>query len=102
MSTEQQILRLGGSGILEPKDLRDLNEAVRRVYELMRDGRWYSAEEIEMAAGVNGRPAREGLRRMRELRSAGYEIDRERCDDNRVFRYRLKIRTRGLPAFWRD
>lgn len=49
-------------------DLNEFNEAVGRVWSLMCDGEWHYASEIEKVAGVTGRPAREGLRRMRELR----------------------------------
>ena len=49
-------------------DLEEFNEAVGRVWSLMQDGEWHAASEIEEAAGFPGSPAREGLRRMRELR----------------------------------
>jgi hypothetical protein len=101
MST-QQILKLGGCGILNHKDVAEFKAAVRRVYALMCDGRWYAADEIENAAGEHGRPAREGLRRMRELREAGFEIDRERQGDGRTWKYRLRIKiSAGIPAHWR-
>jgi len=53
---------------LSENDLEDFNDAVARVWVLLRDGEWHYANEIEEAAGSPGRPAREGLRRMRELR----------------------------------
>ena len=53
---------------LHENDLEDFNEAVGRVWSLMQDGEWHAASEIEEAAGLPGRPAREGFRRMRELR----------------------------------
>ena len=101
MST-QELLRLGGVGILNEKDLSELSASTRRVHTLMRDGRWHTADEIEHAAGENGVPAREGLRRMRELRAAGWEIERERCGERREFKYRLKVKMKGLPSIWRD
>lgn len=64
----QQVAALGGVGILTPDDLKDLKEGVFRVYNLMKDGNCHSPDEICLAAGKNGVPAREGLRRMRELR----------------------------------
>ena len=53
---------------LYESDLEDFNDAVGRVWVLLRDGEWHYARDIEEAAGSPGRPAREGLRRMRELR----------------------------------
>ena len=46
----------------------DLSENDLEDWVLLRDGEWHYANEIEEAAGSPGRPAREGLRRMRELR----------------------------------
>ena len=53
---------------LYESDLEDFNNSVIRVWSLLRDGEWHYAKDIESAAGSTGRPAREGLRRMRELR----------------------------------
>jgi len=53
---------------LHGNDLDEFNEAISRIWSLMRDGEWHYASEIEKVAGVPGRPAREGLRRLRELR----------------------------------
>jgi hypothetical protein len=79
---------LGGHGILTPVDLEDLSESTQRVFNLMRDGKWHSADKICLAAGHNGIPASEGLRRMRELRAL-YEIDRRKVSDGRLFEYRI-------------
>jgi hypothetical protein len=65
-----RVKALGGEGILTEKDLRELNAAVQRVYALMVDHDWHTADEIRLAAGMDGIPASEGLRRMRELRPA--------------------------------
>jgi hypothetical protein len=80
--------RLGGEGILTKKDLDELNASTVRVFELMKDGLWHTAAEIEMAAGVAGIPARGGTRRMRELRKH-FEIKLRRLGDGRNFEYRL-------------
>lgn len=82
---------LGGAGVLTEKDLRDLGAACIRVYLLMRDGAWHSADTIRAAAGKNGLPASEGLRRMRELRKF-FNIERRRIHDSRLFEYRLTKR----------
>lgn len=91
LSFEEHIKKLGGEGILCDADMPSLKAGRKRVFELMRDGAWHTAEEICDAAGENGIPAREGLRRMRELRQHGFFIERERMDHRR-FRYRMKMR----------
>jgi len=70
-------------------DLEQFNDAVGRVWSLMRDGNWHYASEIEKIAGVPGRPAREGLRRMRELRPV-------------LISRGLSIECRRVAAFSRD
>lgn len=87
---QREIRRLGGDGILTATDLPDLHSGTGRVFRMMLDGRWYSAEQIELAAGENGVPAREGLRRMRDIRKIpGFDIERKRLDGTRQWVYRL-------------
>lgn len=67
------------------QDMRDFNESQLRVFELMRDGNWHDAIAIRAAAQGS-----EGLRRLRELRAKGYQIDkRKTAGGGRLFEYRL-------------
>ena len=86
--TQRDILRLGGEGVLTPEDIPELKAGTRRVLALMLDGRFHSAQEIMLAAGRDGVPAMEGLRRMRELRGHGFDLEKERVG-NRQWMYRL-------------
>lgn len=81
---QREIAALGGIGILTEADLRDLKGGRRRVYELMKNGFWYSREEVCAAAGGS-----EGLRRMRELRKY-YEVEKKRLEGRRCWIYRLR------------
>jgi len=89
--TQLDISRLGGEGILTPEDIPELKAGARRVLALMRDSRFHSAEEIMVAAGKGGVPAMEGLRRMRELRAHGFDVEKEMVGTRR-WMYRLKER----------
>ena len=51
-----------------PDRVPEFAPAVQRIYALMRDGDWHTAHDIRAAAGEDGRPSTEGLRRMRQLR----------------------------------
>ena len=73
--TQRDISRLGGEGILTPDDIPELKAGTRRVWALMQDGQFHSAQEIMGAAGKGDIPAMEGLRRMRELRAHGFDLD---------------------------
>lgn len=77
---------LGGTATLSPADLEALGAATGRIYKLMRDGRWYTREEIVRAAGQL-----EGTRRMRELRR-WFDIQRRRQGESRLWEYRLHKR----------
>lgn len=86
---QRYIASVGGEGILKPSDVADLNAAEMRVLNLMRDGRWHSADEIIRVAGQ-----REGLRRMRRLRILpGVDIEMRRISESRNYEYRLEERT---------
>ena len=79
------INRLGGDGILTDEDLKDFSKAETRIIRLMEDGQWYGAERI-----IYYSQQREGLRRLRNLRSRGFVVERRRANgSNREFLYRL-------------
>lgn len=63
---------LGGTETLSDSDLDDLGKGVRLVHELMKDGRWHTADEVKRATGQ-----REGLRRLRELRRFGFVVEKK-------------------------
>lgn len=65
-------------------DFYGLQAACRKVYDLMRDGQWHSAQSIIDASGQ-----REGLRRMRDLRQIGYVLEQHRPEGSREWSYRL-------------
>jgi len=65
-------------------DFYGLQRACRLVYDLMRDGAWHTATAIIEASGQ-----REGLRRMRDLRQIGYQIEQHRPEGGREWSYRL-------------
>lgn len=67
------------------KDQRELSGGMQRVLNLLKDGAWHTAAEIlEVAKGS------EGLRRLRDLRKHGHQIEARRsADDSRMFVYRL-------------
>ena len=91
--TLQKIRALGGEGILNEKDIADFSDATKRVLALMADGCWHGADEVRTAAGKNGTPATEGLRRMRELRKF-FNIEKARDRAFRSFTYRLTFKAR--------
>ena len=75
---------------LTERDMQDLTEAEVRVFRLMRDNGWYSATEI-----IEVSQQREGLRRMRALRSCSLVsgIEKRRVNsDSREFEYRLVLK----------
>jgi len=84
----------GAEGILSKDDVAELQAGVRRVYELMKDLEWHTPYEICQAAGTNGFPAMEGLRRLRDLypimESAGFYRRKKLAEGtNRFFLYRF-------------
>lgn len=83
----------GAENILETHEVESLQAAVYRVLVLMIDMQWHGANEIRLAAGSDGIPASEGLRRMRDLRpiltKLGLGIEKNRDGKSRLYRYRI-------------
>lgn len=71
--------------LLNENDMLELGKATRRVYELMKDGRWHSCTAVIEASEI-----RDGTRAMRHLR-LHYDIEVKRqSDESREFWYKLK------------
>jgi hypothetical protein len=78
------IKQLGGEGILNKDDLLDFSKAEQAILRWMQGGEWRSASSIIEQSGQ-----REGLRRLRNLRSKGLVIERKRVSKEREFYYRM-------------
>lgn len=82
---------LGGVDLSEI-DLAEFSDSEKRVFMLLSDREWHSAEEIRIVAGKPGKPASEGLRRLRNLRGPlgmfGFLID-SRIAAGRLYEYRI-------------
>ncbi len=83
-SKSKQIKTLGGVGILNEEDLKDFSKAEKRIINLMSDGKWHRAAFIIVESRQ-----REGLRRLRGLRTKGYKIEKRRDGFTREFYYKL-------------
>lgn len=88
MTDWDQIMKLGGAGILSRQDIADLRTQRARVLYLMLDGEWHSADIIITASG-----GREGLRRMRELREIPNVTIERKTGPSRNFKYRLNYKS---------
>ena len=85
MKAKATIKSLGGKGILTTQDLKDFSKAQRLILGLMSDGEWHPASEIIEVGGQ-----RESLRRLRDLRSSGYDVQLKRDSQSRDFLYQLQ------------
>ena len=84
---------LGGGETVNPLDLAELKAGTRRVAALMLDGHWHGPDAICAAAGAGDASAREGLRRLRELRRVpGVRVEKVRVGEGRNWLYRLTVR----------
>jgi hypothetical protein len=71
------------SPLLLSEDLPSLKSQRLKVALLMLDLFWHTRFEIEKVAG-----GAEGMRRMRELRQRGWEIEKRRIEGRRAWQYR--------------
>jgi hypothetical protein len=82
----KEISKLGGVDVITDHDLSDFSKAKKRILDLMSDGAWHTATEIIEVTGQ-----REGLRRLRDLRGKGIEVEVMRDGDKREFLYRINM-----------
>jgi hypothetical protein len=63
-----------------------------RICAMMIDGQWHTTATIELAASKDGQiRAKDGLRRMRDLRKVGYTIEKRRMSGYKEYDYRLVV-----------
>lgn len=71
------------------QDKADFNKARTRIFKLMSDQKWHTADKI-----IRVSQQREGLRRLRELRKrsdvAKIHVKRK-CGEQRIFLYRMEM-----------
>lgn len=79
---------LGEQIALFPEKPLSAGEKLRRVAKLLASGRWHSGPEI-CDPNVGGS---EGLRRLRELRAQGWDIEKRRIPNSDAFEYRVRCR----------
>ena len=73
-------LRFNGPAYDPDKDAARLTGQIKRVYDLMQDGKWRSLAEIEAGTGDPQASISAQLRHLRKPRFGGYAVDRERRD----------------------
>jgi hypothetical protein len=82
------------AGVMFAREVKDMTRASARIFRLLSDRQWHSADEIRRVAGQGGIPASEGLRRMRDLRKVlrayNLQIENARFQNSRMFYYRLQ------------
>jgi len=80
------VASIGGEGIIRKQDIPILYKGVQQVFDIMKDGNWYTIPQLRERTGQEGAD-----RRMRELRQNGYTVDRRRVGDSRLWEYRLDL-----------
>ena len=83
--SSKYIASIGGQGIVREKDIPSMKKGVQAVFDIMKDGRWYTIPMLRTLIGQEGAD-----RRMRELRQAGIQVEKRRCGESRLFEYRIQ------------
>jgi hypothetical protein len=72
----------------ESLDKHRLNCQLRKVFDFMRDSKWYTLREIALAVGGSESGVSARLRDFRKPRFGGHTVERRRVDGG-LFQYRL-------------
>jgi hypothetical protein len=80
-----------GADYKKKRDYNRLKGQILNVYNLMRDGRWRSVQEIsaEIHAPENSVSAQ--LRNLRKEANGGFNVERRRRNDSNLSEYRLVL-----------
>jgi hypothetical protein len=78
-----------GEGYVRQRDQFPLTKQLHLLFNLMRDGKWRSLEQINQATCIPEASASAGLRDFRKKRNGSYTVDRVHVG-NRLYMYRLR------------
>ena len=77
-----------GSTYERERDRHRLNSRLRKLWDFMRDGKWYTNEEMLHAIGGSGTGTTARYRDFRKARFGGHTVERRRVSGG-LFEYRL-------------
>ncbi len=92
----QEALQFDGSTIDATLDNERLGAQLKRVWELMRDGRWRSLREISQQTGDPESSISARLRDWRKPRNGPHTVERRRISGG-LYEYRLLVTARQYP-----
>lgn len=74
-------------------DAERLTGQLRRVYDLMKDGKWRSLDEISMRTSAPHASVSAQLRNLRKLKFGGHTVDKKRFGATNLgfYKYRLVL-----------
>ena len=86
-----------GDDIDHARDGERLTGQLLRIWEVIKDGKWYTLTDISIAAKATEASVSAQLRNLRKHRFGGHEIEKEYLDDG-LYRYRLTITSNKKEA----
>lgn len=75
-------------------DAPRLSGGPRRVFNVMKDGKWRTVQQIERRTGDTARSVRDHLRSLREPRFGGHTVERQHLSEG-LYIYRLDVSDGG-------
>ena len=89
-----QEIRFNGPDYVPELDDVRLTGQILRVYELMKDARWRSLDDIARATGDPHASISAQLRHLRKERFGGHEVNKKRAGDEKsgLFIYQLVVK----------
>jgi hypothetical protein len=86
----QREMRFDGSDIVPSRDSARLTGQLADIFKLMRDGKWRTLHDIELATGHPPASISAQLRNLRKERFGAHEVEKRYVIDG-LFEYRLLI-----------
>ena len=83
-------MKFDGSDYVHDRDAVRLTGQIKDVFNLMKNGNWYSLDDIAQATGHPHASVSAQLRHLRKPRFGSHEVDKE-YHDRGLFYYRLIV-----------
>jgi hypothetical protein len=90
-------VKFDGPAFDDLKDAARLTGQIARVWDVMKDGRWRTVEQIVSLTGDPANSVQAQLRHLRKPRFGSYLVERRRVTENGLWQYRVGGRGEGVP-----
>jgi len=89
--------RFDGEEYIPSQDQRRLAGQLKRIYEVMKDGKWRTIQEVAQITNYPANSIQAQLRHLRKERFGSYLVEKRRVTTTGLYEYRVGAKGEGEP-----